>query len=78
MGEGITEFVQKATSKHGTKAWRAGVGAGIGVLLWMQAQFPTRREFEKMEGQMNRIEEKIDVLQQSNAVLQNIAGRKYE
>lgn len=74
MSEAITDFF----SRWGSKIWRSGVVVGIGLILWMQAQFPTRKEFERVEKQLDRMEDKLEALQQSVSVHSALLSKRYE
>jgi hypothetical protein len=47
------------TTSWGTKAYRAGLAAGIGLILWTQTQFISRREFEEWKRTQEKIAQEL-------------------
>ena len=78
MSEGITQFFLSKTKRHGNSLWRSGVAAGIGLILWMQSNFPSRKELERVERKLDRIEDKLEALQAAVANHSGILGKRYE
>ena len=77
MSEGLTQFFTK-TKRHGNSLWRSGVAAGIGLILWMQSNFPSRKELERVERKLDRIEDKLEALQAAVANHSGMLGKRYE